>query len=218
LLVVFISITHCQQRDIAAKSTQFIDFADLNLNELPQDIETGDEKSVSTFDSRSEKERSEEQSEPTVDKKSFLKKMYKLSQRKLWVETVSRRSSVLYHKERCLTNEEIQKKFLEVVSEGVQVRRHQANKFAEKVSLFGRRQSPDSDTLTSVIWEPEVSHTAFTPSPSTSCHRKLLEFGNIFRAGEQRTRRCWMKMRASVSGPSATVRASVAVETISSEA
>jgi hypothetical protein len=130
----------------------------LNLNQLREDFQTSDEKSVSTFDSGSEKEQSGEESEVTVDKKSFLKKMYKLSQRKLWVETVSRRSSVLYHKERCLSNEEIKKKFLEVMSEGVQVRRHQANKFAEKVSLFGRWQSPDDDTLTAVIWEPEVSH------------------------------------------------------------
>lgn len=58
----------------------------MNIESQPDD----EENSVSTFDSRQDEER--EGGDPsTVDQKTFLKNMYRLSQRKLWVETVSRR-------------------------------------------------------------------------------------------------------------------------------
>ena len=62
-----------------------------------------EDHSVSTFDSR--KSRSEEEkvhidernesNDECIDRRSFLKKMYNLSRRKLWIETVSRRLFLL---------------------------------------------------------------------------------------------------------------------------
>lgn len=65
-------------------------------NKKENNKDDDDEHSVSTFDSRNNNHEEktnydDNYDDQIIDKRSFLNKMYNLSQRKLWIETVSRR-------------------------------------------------------------------------------------------------------------------------------
>jgi hypothetical protein len=75
-----------------------LDFADLDLSKIRESEEEreDDNKSVSTFDSGvtpTHSSRQECDPSDVIDKKSFLHSMYRMSQRKRWIQTVSRRYS-----------------------------------------------------------------------------------------------------------------------------
>lgn len=66
---------------------------------------------------------------------------------------------------RVASDEEIKHKFTSALSEGIKVRRHERGKFAEVVTIFGEwmKNTPtadieeDTEQLTRILWEPEVS-------------------------------------------------------------